>query len=152
MSCKYTCMNFPMTSQKIDIIRRWNVAEVLQSSCCMILLTYVLAMVTNVVLFPSSTHTCTCLYALDRSTFDLNLPWATSSQIISWSGKGVTSFIVLLFHWHALMMVHKWPSFFQMHSIGAAWLTYLGSHHPASTYWFIFSWSSSLSEWGQCER
>jgi len=123
MSSKYMCMNFPMTSQKIDIIRRWNVAGVLQSPCCMILLMYVLAMVVNAVLFTSSACTRTCSYASDRLTFDLNLPWATSSQIISWSGKGVTSFTVLSFRWRASMMVRKWPSFFRMHSIGAAWLT-----------------------------
>ena len=152
MSPKYTCMNFLMMSQKIDIIRHWNVAGALQSPCCMILLTYMLAMVVNAVLFTSSACTHTYLYASDRSTFDLNLPQATSSRIISWSGKGVTSFTVLSFCWHALMTVRKWPSFFRMHSIGMAWLTDLGSHHPASMYWFIFSWNSSLSEWGQCGR
>jgi len=72
-------------------------------------------------------------YASVRSIFERYFARATSSQMTSWSGKGVTSFTVLSFHCRASTTVLSLPFFLGMHSSGAACLTEWGSHHPAFT-------------------
>src|SRR5882757_789778 len=73
----------------------------------------------------------TCSYASDRSIFNLIFALATSSQIRSWSGKGVTSFIVFSLRCLPSTTVCSAMFFLCTHNIGAAWSTWIGSHHPA---------------------
>lgn len=95
MSLRYTCIHLPMTSWNMDVISHWNVARALQSPCCIMWLTYIPHTVEKAVFHMSSATTHTCLYASDRSIFDLYFMCATSSLILSWFSIGVTSFIVL---------------------------------------------------------
>ena len=90
----------------------------------------------------------TCSYASDRSIFDLIFALAMSSRIRSWSGNGVTSFNVFSLRCLPSTTVRNAIVFLWTHSIGAAWSTWIGSHHPARVYRAIFSISSGFKESG----
>jgi hypothetical protein len=55
--------------------------------------------------------------------------------MISWSGKGVTSFTVFS---RRSKTVRSVPFFFGMESIGTAWWAMAGTHHSAVVYLSIF--------------
>ena len=132
------------------VIKRWKVTGALQSPIHMTWLTNVPVMVANAFFSTSLGRTRTCSYASVKSIFERYFAHATSSWMTSWSGKGVTSFTILSFHCRTLTTVLNFPSFLGVHRSGVACVTDRGSHHPDPTYWFIFAWSSSHNEFGQC--
>ena len=74
-----------------------------------------------------------------------------SCWMASCSGKGVTTFHVLLFCCLRLNMVCKVPFFFGIQSIGVACLSAAGIYHPAMVYHSILHASSGLKasgHWG----
>ena len=127
ISSRYMCMLQPIASRNIVVINRWNVAGALQSPIHITWLTNIPVMVANAFFSTSSTHTHTCSYASVRSIFERYFARATSSQMTSWSGKGVTSFTILSFRCRTSTTVLSLPSFLGMHSSDATCLTERGS-------------------------
>ena len=78
------------------------------------------------------------------SNLDLKQAHATPWQIVSFSGKGVTSFLVLLFCCLRSNKVCNVQLFFGIHSIGVAHLSAAGIHDPAVVYCSIFQ---AISGW-----
>src|SRR6266481_1785637 len=72
-----------------------------------------------------------CSYASDMSNLDLYVACATSCRMVSWSGKGDTSFTVFSFCKRKSNTVHSLVLFFRMHNIGTACCTIAGTHQPA---------------------
>ena len=72
------------------------------------------------------------------SSLDLKSAHTTSWQIVSCSGKGVTSSHVLLFCCLRFNMGCKVPFFSGIHSMGMVCLPAAGIHHPAVVYYLIF--------------
>ena len=87
-----------------------------------------LKIVTKAVFRTSSGQTHICLYASDISNLDLYVAHAMSCHMVSWSGKGETSFSVLLFCMQRLNTVHNLPFFLRMQSMGIACHTIAGTH------------------------
>ena len=82
--------------------------------------------------------TCISSYMFDISILDRYFAQATLWCICSQLGKGVTSFSMLSLCLCPLMMVWSFtPSFLKMQNIGAAWKTFVSSHHPAFLYVWI---------------
>src|SRR6266481_5561421 len=79
----------------------------------------------------SSSHTCICSYTSNMSNLDLYAACVTSCRMVSWSGKGDTSFTVFSFCKHKSNTVCSLLLFFRTHSIGTACCTVVGTHQLA---------------------
>jgi len=133
MSSKYTCILHPIASWNIVVISRWNVVGALQSLIHITWLMNVPVIVANAFFSTSSTQTRTCSYASIKLILEWYFAQATSFQMTSWLGRGVTSFTVLSFRCLASTTVLNFPFFLGIHNNSAAWVTNFGSHHPVLT-------------------
>src|SRR6266481_2408276 len=120
-----------MYSQNTAVINLWKVEGELQLPCCMMRLMKVLYIVEKAVFGASSGLTCICSYASDMSNLDLYAAHATSFHMVSWSGKGDTSFTMFSFCKRKSNTIRSLVLFFRMHSIGTACCTIAGTHQPA---------------------
>ena len=143
MSSMYTWANRLMQSQKMAVIRHWNVEGELQLPICITWLMNVPSTVANAIFRIEGRLMYICSYASDILSFDQYAARAISFWMISWSGNGVTSLTVLLFCSHISNTVLSLPLFFGTHNIGTTWCATVGTHHPAVVYRWIFSDSSS---------
>src|SRR6266481_8270662 len=96
----------------------------------MMQLTKVPYIVEKAVFGTSSGLTHICSYASDMSSLDLYAAHAMSCRMVSWSGKGDTSFTVFSFCKHKSNTIHSLLLFFRMHSIRTACCTVAGIHQP----------------------
>src|SRR6266481_6190558 len=94
-------------------------------------LTKVPYIVEKAVFGTSSGLTCICSYASDMSNLDLYVAHVTSFCMVSWSGKGDTSFTVFSFCKRKSNTIRSLVLFFRTHSFSTACCTIAGTHQPA---------------------
>src|SRR6266481_977499 len=96
----------------------------------MMRLTKVLYIVEKAVFGMSSSLMHICSYTSDMSNLDLYAACAISCHMVSWSGKGDTSFTMFSFCKHKSNTIHSLLLFFRTHSIRTACCTIVGTHQP----------------------